>query len=186
MTKNLDDGYMGSGKRLGYAKKKYGIENFKKEILSTHETPEEMLAEECRLVNEEFLGRNDVYNLTCGGRGSWFYVNLLVTHEQRIDCGKKGGAIAGKLTGHQKHWKNKRPLMMKNAIKGVIAAASINSNEKRKTTFSKICHQSGSSNSQFGTMWITNGVISKKIKSDQLIESGWTRGRHKADLCLFS
>ena len=55
MTKDVNDGYMGSGKRIGYAIKKYGIENFKKEILSSHETPEEMLAEEKRLVNEEFM-----------------------------------------------------------------------------------------------------------------------------------
>ena len=32
-TDNLEDGYMGSGKRLHYAYKKYGMENFNKEIL---------------------------------------------------------------------------------------------------------------------------------------------------------
>lgn len=91
MTKNLDDSYMGSGRRIGYAIKKYGIENFKKEILSTHDTPEQMLAEEARLVNEEFIERIDVYNLALGGKGSWFYVNSVLTEEQRTKAGIAGG-----------------------------------------------------------------------------------------------
>ena len=105
MTKDMDDGYMGSGRRLANAKKKYGIENFKKEILSFHETPEEMLAEEKRLVTEEFLGRNDVYNLTVGGKGSWFWVNasgkalrtgasLSIETRQKISDKKKGTTLS--------------------------------------------------------------------------------------------
>ncbi len=40
---------------------------------------------------------------------------------------------------------------------------------KRNTT--------GSRNSQFGSMWITNGISSKKIKKDQEIPDGWRSGR---------
>lgn len=32
-------------------------------------------------------------------------------------------------------------------------------------------------NSQYGTMWITNGINSKKIKKDETIPEGWTKGR---------
>ena len=37
-TNDLEDGYMGSGTRLHYAYKKYGIDNFSKEILKYFET----------------------------------------------------------------------------------------------------------------------------------------------------
>lgn len=41
-TENKDDGYMGSGKILKRAIKKYGLENFRKEILFEASSSEEM------------------------------------------------------------------------------------------------------------------------------------------------
>lgn len=49
--------------------------------------------------------------------------------------------------------------------------------EKRKTTFNKIAHQKGSTNSQFGTMWITDGKSNTKITKDSTIPEGWRKGR---------
>lgn len=70
-TDNLDDGYMGSGKSIKYAYNKYGYDNFKKEILSFHNSYEEMLLAESQIVNPEFLDRPDVYNLALGGKGGY-------------------------------------------------------------------------------------------------------------------
>lgn len=39
--------------------------------------------------------------------------------------------------------------------------------------------QSGEGNSQFGTMWICNGITAKKIKKTDSIPEGWERGRNK-------
>jgi hypothetical protein len=37
--------------------------------------------------------------------------------------------------------------------------------------------QSGHKNSQFGKFWITNGIESKKVSSEDSIPEGWYRGR---------
>jgi len=37
----------------------------------------------------------------------------------------------------------------------------------------------GEKNSQYGTMWITNGNINKKVKCDDIIPDGWYKGRLK-------
>ena len=42
VTSNLDDGYMGSGKIIKYAIKKYGVENFKKEWIGFYEDLDEL------------------------------------------------------------------------------------------------------------------------------------------------
>lgn len=75
-TSVIEDNYMGSGVIISNAINKYGKENFKKEILYLLESEEEMYAKEKEIVNEEFLARNDVYNLKEGGNGGWNYINL--------------------------------------------------------------------------------------------------------------
>ena len=75
MTDNKDDGYMGSGIRIRRAIEKYGIENFEKTILFECESVDEMNAKEAEIVNEDFIARDDVYNIKLGGDGGWDYLN---------------------------------------------------------------------------------------------------------------
>lgn len=66
-TSNLDDGYMGSGKRLHIAYKKYGIECFEKEILKYFNTRKECEEYEAEVVNETLVDDYNCYNCIPGG-----------------------------------------------------------------------------------------------------------------------
>lgn len=68
-TNNIEDGYMGSGLRIVRSIEKYGISNFRKEILSFHDTMEDALLEEKRLVTPDFVASEATYNLKEGGSG---------------------------------------------------------------------------------------------------------------------
>lgn len=67
-TDKVDDNYYGSGKLLKSAIKKYGISNFKKEILEILDSEEEMIKREEQLVTEDFCSRDYTYNIMPGGR----------------------------------------------------------------------------------------------------------------------
>lgn len=66
-TDTLEDGYMGSGSALLNAQKKYGIENFKKEIIEFFDTYQKALAMEKFLVNLKYVKDPNTYNLRIGG-----------------------------------------------------------------------------------------------------------------------
>lgn len=68
-TDDLNDGYMGSGRAITNAIRRYGVENFKKEILVDFETAELAYRLEKMLVDEKFIKRKDTYNAMVGGVG---------------------------------------------------------------------------------------------------------------------
>ena len=82
-TTKLDDGYMGSGHYLQRAQQKYGLQNFKKEILKFFETRDEMMNYEHDIVNTQMINKNNpmCYNIVRGGWGS---------HKEHITNSLKG------------------------------------------------------------------------------------------------
>ena len=66
--KPMDD-YVGSGRALRKAIKKYGPQNFKTEVLSYHESLVEAFKEESRLVTPGLISSKTVYNMSPGGHG---------------------------------------------------------------------------------------------------------------------
>lgn len=66
-TNNLNDGYMGSGNSLTAAIKKYGKDNFVKEIIADYPTRKEASDHEKLIVTIELIKLNECYNLRTGG-----------------------------------------------------------------------------------------------------------------------
>ena len=66
-TDDLDDDYLGSGTRIVNAIKKYGRDNFHKEILYIFDTQDEALDKEREIVTEDFINDPDTYNIVLGG-----------------------------------------------------------------------------------------------------------------------
>ena len=69
-TENEDDGYLGSGVALKRAVKKYGKENFTRETLSYHNSFDELLEIEAKLVNEDWVTDRTNYNMKTGGQSA--------------------------------------------------------------------------------------------------------------------
>lgn len=179
-TKNLDDNYMGSGKYLKYAQEKYGMENFEKEILFVFETPEEMYQKEAEIVTEDFIATENTYNLKIGGFGGWDYLNStgLNNSTKTKDQLRRGGlALKGR-----KPSENTLNSVKKRHAEGKVKYDNFtgkfhNDETKKKIGEKNSKNQSGVGNSQYGTMWITDGNSNKKIKKNEPIPVGWKKGR---------
>jgi hypothetical protein len=91
-TKDINDGYMGSGTVINKAYEKYGKDMFVKTILEYFDSRDAMINREKEIVNEDFLSRDDTYNLRRGGTGGFDYINkngLNINHVPRSDDFKK-------------------------------------------------------------------------------------------------
>lgn len=200
ITHDLNDGYMGSGTYLKRAYAKYGIDNFKKEILFHFDNSIDMYLKEAEIVTEEFLINEKTYNLKVGGFGGFGYINsnpekfLTPLRLNSLMC------VSERLS----RWKTKfqtdpmfREAMRTNAKKAHQASMRNNPNgtfygkchseeSKRKIGSANSVHQTGAGNSNFGLKWISNPdlEISKTVEKHEDLEHGWYLGRNlKWKLC---
>ena len=68
-TKNINDTYLGSGKILRVAIEKYGIENFKREIICYCENLDHLDETEKVFITKELRQCDECYNIQAGGSG---------------------------------------------------------------------------------------------------------------------
>ena len=192
-TDNIDDGYMGSGKVIKSAIKKHGIENFRKDILEFFDTYDTALDKESEIVTDEFLLREDVYNLRRGGTGGFDYINKLPqTTAVRIANGKKFpkslriemAKSHSSRTMSDTHKSGKLSYTYFGDPSRQHFSELSNTEEalaKKKETWKRTGRGRGEKNSQFGKCWITKDLENKKIYKEQLdfyLEAGWIKGRH--------
>jgi hypothetical protein len=193
-TKNINDNYMGSGKLLKRAIKKYGIENFKKEILHVFETEEEMNIKEKELV----VISEDTYNLCEGGQGGFGYINSnnLAFGGNQKEASLKGWYATFTKMKNDDEFKKKR---LQDSFRGFELGRKIikekypngtksflgktHKEETKKLIGQKnSANQQGKNNSQYGTCWITNGKENTKIKKEEF-DKWFEFGYHKGRIC---
>jgi hypothetical protein len=183
-TDNLEDGYLGSGKRLRRSINKHGAENHKTEILEFFSNRKALSEREKEIITLNEVAKEDCMNIAFGGEGGYLslegckrgginsikihqlryntdeeYRNY-VTEKRKEEIEKRKSAGTFKTWGDYYDWTGKH-----------------HSDETKKIMSLKANERTGNKNSQFGSCWITNGIENKKMKKFDTIPNGWNFGR---------
>jgi hypothetical protein len=107
-TNNMKDGYLGSGKRLRYAIRKYGKENFELQIVEWFTDRKSLIDGERRIITDEIVKDENSYNINYGGGGGIFNDEH---REKFIKGAKKGRETTDKILkerfGGGEDWRSK-------------------------------------------------------------------------------
>ena len=193
-TIDIDDGYMGSGKYLKRAQSKYGLDKFQKEILFEFDNAESMFQKEKELVT---LGKHS-YNLKSGGEGGFDYINKNQKNGSSLGVKRrtellndpvwKEGFLLKQKAGFDRFLQSDIfPQAIERGIQTkkerypygnkTFLGKHHSEESKNKIRRSLEGKRVGSGNSQFGTMWITDGNTNRKMLKTDAIPNGWQRGR---------
>ena len=165
-TKDMNDGYFGSGTNLRRAIKKYGKDKFIKEILEYFENEESMLAREKEVVNEDFVKSATTYNINVGGRGSFSYINSLPNQNHKPGQ-QKDASVRGHQAMRQKRLDDTFVQQFSKKISTIVKEQYRNGKRVNPATWHK---------------WVSNNYlqVSKYVPADsinELVNQGWVLGR---------
>lgn len=184
-TDNLEDGYIGSGKRLWHSINKHGKDNHIKEILEFLPDRKSLADRERFIVNETMLYNPLCMNLKIGGDGGLGFISK----EQQAARSSAGGKAAKlKLIELRENpeWYEKWISNISNSVKLASSEGRLNSprfankthtDETKSKMSEKAKNRQPHQNSQYGTCWITDGINNKKIFKGDSIPSEWKLGR---------
>jgi hypothetical protein len=203
-TDRLDDDYMGSGICIENALKKYGIENFSKNIVYFFKTSDAAFDMEREIVNVEFLKRKDIYNIKVGGKGNWMSAKMTTVKDIngnifRVKCNDnrfKSGEIFGVCKGKilykdkdgnfyqlEKDDPKIKQLNLYPFSKDMVTVKDKDGNIKRVSKFDKDYLNGSLISINKNTKMITNGIINKKYSQingdDFKLQNGWWFGQTK-------
>ena len=187
-TFNLDDGYMGGGKRIRNSIRKHGKDAHIKEILEYFDSRESLRLREVELVNSDLLIDQMCMNLQPGGGGG------IISQKHLKDfCEAGNRAFKEKLKDekYREGFKQKTEENLKKARlkakelyeRGEFKLDTFRGKKHKPESIEKIrnADRTGEKNSQFGTYWVYHQDFGpKKIKSEEFEEyvlQGWKRGR---------
>lgn len=204
-TNNLNDSYLGSGKRLRYSINKYGKENHYIEILEFLPSREELKKREEEIVNKEMLANPQCINLMIGGYGGFDFINK---HQLFLKDGETRKEFNLRHSPFTNNSKYDADLVKEWRTRGSDAATKWN--QKNGSALQKEQYQNGripgmlgkkhsaetisklkghtrsckEKNSQFGKklVWLNKDGIKRRIEAKdsemitELLNDGWERG----------
>jgi len=177
-TNNLEDGYMGSGKRLRFSIRYHGKDNHVKEILEFFDNRELLIEAEKKAITPEMVSDSNCMNLMGGGEGGWFVNIHNKAFKEKLATDK-----AFREAKSIKSSENTKKGMAEGKIKPIdYSWLGKKHSEKTIKLLCEVKKGTGTceDNSQFGTCWITKDGLNKKIKKDDLgiyLNEGWVKGR---------
>jgi len=179
-TDNLNDGYFGGGKRIKNSVKKHGKDAHRKEILEFFENRELLIEAERKIVNYDLLQDPLCMNLSLGGnvvilygeRNGFFGKKRTDEHSRKMEEG-----FRKKMDDVEYVKRISKRISEVNRLGNTFRGKKHTEEVKSRIGIKNSESQKGFKNSQYGTRWITNGIVNKKIKGADSIPEGWKFGR---------
>jgi hypothetical protein len=190
-TNDLNDGYVGSGKRLKHLIYKHGKKIFNMEILEFLPNRKSLRERESEIVNSDLLLEDKCMNLKPGGYGGFN------NDEHQLKCSQAAGKKHSERMKNDEEYRkeyskkiseaNKRRYYEGNLTQfienGKLVWKGRTHSEETKKKLSeqrKNKYGIGETNSCYGSKWMTKNGFSKKVSKNDIhifINDGWSFGR---------